>query len=497
MATFVLIGYFSILAVLCIYGGHRWYLTRLFHKCANEVQPPSEQFEALPEVTVQLPLYNERFVVERLIDATMAIRYPREKLQIQVLDDSTDETRHLARAKVDHWRDQGFRIEYIHRTDRTGFKAGALAEAMPHATGELIAIFDADFIPNPDILEETVHYFTDQSVGMVQARWEHLNRELNTLTQVQAMLLDAHFIIEHGGRCYANRYFNFNGTAGLWRRKAIDDAGGWEHDTLTEDLDLSYRAQLRGWKFLFIPGITCPAELPETVSAFKSQQHRWAKGSIQVMRKMLPVVWRSDIPLGVKIEATFHLTGNLAYILMLINSIFFVIPSMVVRGDLAWWQFLLIDGPLFVMLSLSFIYFYLTSQYAIFHSLKGRKRFIPALMAIGIGLAVNNTRAVIEALLGKKSPFVRTPKTGAVGLAGSKRARARYRLDRSAFWGMFEIILGFLYTLGILWAILNGKWGSIPFLVLFQSGFFYMGWMTLFEESEPDRNEAELAASEA
>ncbi len=494
MATFILVGYFSILAILCLYGGHRWYLTRLFHKCANEVKLPAEEMTELPEVTVQLPVFNEKFVIERLIDATAAIRYPKDKLHIQVLDDSTDETRQLASARVDYWRERGFRIDYIHRVDRTGFKAGALANGLHFTNADYVAIFDADFIPDPEILHKTIHYFSDPKVGMVQARWDHLNRTRSTLTQVQAILLDAHFVIEHGGRCYSNRYFNFNGTAGVWRKAAIADAGGWQHDTLTEDLDLSYRAQLKGWRFLFIPGITCPAELPESVSAFKSQQHRWAKGSIQVMKKLLPQIWRSDIPLKVKMEATFHLTGNLAYILMVINSIFFVIPSMVVREDLPWWLFMIIDGPLFVMLSLSFIYFYLTSQYAIYQSIKGRKRYIPALMAIGIGLGVNNSRAVFEALMGKESPFVRTPKDGATDTGG--KARLGYKLPNSG-WGYIEVFLGFLYTCGIIWAVLNGKWVSIPFLVIFQNGFYFMGCMTLAEEMAQSRARAKLAAQKA
>jgi len=487
MATFVLIGYFSILAILSVYGGHRWYLTRAFSKCAHPLLPP-RQFEELPNVTVQLPVYNESAVIERLIEAAVAMDYPRDKLLIQVLDDSTDETRQLAEEKVAYHASCGIRIEHLHREDRTGFKAGALDAGMKGVDDEFIAIFDADFVPEPDFLTKTIHHFTDAKVGMVQARWEHLNRGLSTLTQVQGIILDAHFIIEHGGRNTSNCYFNFNGTAGIWRKQAIVEAGGWQHDTLTEDLDLSYRAQLEGWRFLFIPDITCPAELPATVNSFKTQQHRWAKGSIQVMRKLLPRIWRSPVPLKVKVEASFHLTGNLAYILMVINCIFFVIPSMVVREDVAWWVFLLVDGPLFCMLSLPFIYFYLTSQRVIFQSLKGRKRFIPALMAIGIGLGINNSRAVFEALMGQESPFIRTPKSGSVNKKpSSDLPRERFRLG-SLGWGLFEVILGMVYTCAILWAIMHNKWVSIPFLALFQNGFFFMGWMTLAEQFKQFRN---------
>lgn len=483
MDTFILVGYFSLLSLLCLFGAHRWHLTRLYRKARAAMKPPEQTFDELPLITIQLPVFNEKFVIERLIDSTLAIRYPREKLQIQVLDDSTDETQELAAARVAHWQEQGFDITYIHRVDRGGFKAGALENGMKTAKGEFIAIFDADFIPNPEVLHQTVHYFTDPKIAMVQSRWEHINRETSTLTQVQGILLDAHFMIEHSSRWFTNTFFNFNGTAGIWRRAAIDDAGGWQHDTITEDLDLSYRAQLNGWRFQFVPNLACPAELPETVTAFKSQQHRWAKGSIQVMKKMLPEVWKSKQPLKVKIEATFHLTGNLAYILMIINSIFFVIPSMVVRDGLPWYFFLLIDGPLFILLTVSFIYFYLTSQYAIYNTLKGRKRYIPPLMAIGIGLGVNNTRAVVEALLGHQSPFVRTPKTGAGGDTETPKPTQKkaYKLPNSG-WGMIEMALGLLYTGGIIWAILNGNWASIPFLILFQNGFYYLGYMTLMEE---------------
>ncbi|MCB1041339.1 MAG: glycosyltransferase [Acidobacteria bacterium] len=483
MSIFILACYFGILGMLCVFGWHRIHITYLFKKYARSVPLPNEKFDELPMVTVQLPVYNEKFVIERLIDAVAEIDYPRDRMYIQVLDDSTDETRELAYQSVLQHRKQGLNIDYIHRTDRVGFKAGALEAGLQEAKGDFVAIFDADFIPNPHILKESIHYFTDPDVGMVQTRWEHLNREHNTLTQVQAILLDAHFMIEHGGRCYSDRFFNFNGTAGIWRRQAIADAGGWQHDTLTEDLDLSYRAQMRGWRFLFLPDLTCPAELPTDMVAFKSQQHRWAKGSIQVMKKLLPLIWRSHAPLKVKIEATFHLTGNLAYLLMIINSIFFVIPSMVVRQDLNWTRVLLIDGPLFLLASVSFVHFYLSSQHAIFQSIKGRKRFIPALMALGIGLGLNNARAVVSALFGRESEFVRTPKTG---MGATRRMGSPYFSRREA-WAYAEIAIGAMYTGAIIWAIGTGTWASIPFLVLFQNGFLFVGCKTLWEHNQQRR----------
>jgi len=479
MDVFILVSYFLILVILCVFGWHRLHITRLFKKNAHKIPGPQANFDELPLVTVQLPVFNERFVVERLIDATIAIDYPKDKLQIQVLDDSTDDTVTLARDRVEHYRQQGFDIIHVHRQDRTGFKAGALAEGLKSAKGEFIAIFDADFIPNPNVLLHCIHHFTDPSLGMVQTRWGHLNRERSLLTQVQAIMLDAHFMIEHNGRSASGLFFNFNGTAGIWRKSAIDDAGGWQHDTLTEDLDLSYRAQLKGWRFLFLPNLICPAELPESMAAFKSQQHRWAKGSIQVMLKILPKVWRSDVPFRVKMEAAFHLTGNLAYLLMIINSVFFLIPSMVIRGHQHWRLILFVDGPLFLMLSASFIYFYLSSQKAVFSTTKGRKRYVPVLMSVGIGLAVNNTRAVIEALLGQESPFVRTPKTG--GSPTKSNKRFVYSLPRAG-WGYLEIGLGLLYSVAIVWAIASHIWASIPFLLLFQNGFLYLGIATLREE---------------
>ncbi len=488
MDSLILTCYFGILVVLCIYGWHRIHITYLFHRYAKQVPQPETRFDELPIVTIQLPVYNEKFVVERLIDAAVAVDYPKDKLQIQVLDDSTDETRELASNKVAAFARLGFDIQYLHRVDRIGFKAGALEAGLKKARGAFVAIFDADFIPNPTVLRESIHYFSDPKVGMVQTRWEHLNREQNTLTQVQAILLDAHFMIEHGGRCYSDRFFNFNGTAGIWRKTAIADAGGWQHDTLTEDLDLSYRAQIKGWRFLFLPDLTCPAELPTDMIAFKSQQHRWAKGSIQVMKKLLPRIWRSSLPLKVKVEATFHLTGNLAYLLMLTNTLFFVIPSMVVRRDLDWQSVLFVDGPLFLLASVSFIHFYLSSQHAIFQSIKGRKRFIPALMALGIGLGLNNTRAVISALLGRTSEFVRTPKTGAGGSINSLQM-APYFSRREA-WAYLEVMIGVMYTGAIIWAVMSGTWASIPFLVLFQNGFFFVGVKTLAEQVQQRRYRA-------
>src|SRR5581483_1683616 len=293
--TLTLAAYFFVLIILAVYGWHRYYLVYLYMKNRGREPKAGAPLDPLPVVTIQLPLYNEMYVADRLIDAVCRIDYPREKLEIQVLDDSIDETRSIAGAAVRRWSEQGVDIKYYHRTDRTGFKAGALEAGLKVATGEYVGIFDADFIPTTDFLMRLMPHFASPKVGMVQARWGHINADYSLLTKIQAILLDGHFVLEHGGRHRGGRFFNFNGTAGVWRRTAIEDAGGWQHDTLTEDLDLSYRAQLRGWQFVFVPQLIAPAEVPVEMNGFKSQQHRWAKGSIQTCRKLLPTILRSNL----------------------------------------------------------------------------------------------------------------------------------------------------------------------------------------------------------
>ncbi|MGH9333494.1 MAG: cellulose synthase family protein, partial [Vicinamibacteria bacterium] len=320
VSDLLLTAYFAVLVFLAIFGVHRYRMVYLYYRHRDRRPAPPTGAMALPRVTIQLPIYNELYVVERLIDAVVRLDYPRHLLEIQVLDDSTDETRERARERVELHRSRGVDIHYRNRTDRTGFKAGALAAGLACAKGDLIGIFDADFVPDPDFLLRTAPYFRDPEVGMVQARWGHINEDYSLLTRVQGILLDAHFVLEHGGRNRADCFFNFNGTAGLWRRRTIEDAGGWQHDTLTEDMDLSYRAQLRGWKFLFLPDVVAPAEIPVSMNAFKSQQHRWTKGSIQTARKLLPRILASPLPFRVKVEALFHLSANLAYPLMVLLS---------------------------------------------------------------------------------------------------------------------------------------------------------------------------------
>src|SRR6266567_9275119 len=342
----LLAPYFALLVILACYGCHRYEMIRRYLKHKKEIPTASAvHFEALPRVTIQLPLYNERYVVERLIEETAKMDYPKHLLQIQVLDDSTDDTHPFTEALVREYQAAGVPIEYRHRSNRRGFKAGALQEGMESATGELIAIFDADFLPPSDFLMRTVHFFADPKIGVVQTRWSYLNRHYNLLTEVEAMLLDGHFVIEHGARSGGGMFFNFNGTAGILRVRMIEDAGGWQHDTLTEDSDLSYRAQLKGWKFVYVPGLDCPSELPVEMHGFQVQQRRWAKGLTQCAKKLLPGLCRANIPFRVKAEAFMHLTPNISYPLMVIVSAL-MLPVMIVRFYMGAWEMVLLDLPL-------------------------------------------------------------------------------------------------------------------------------------------------------
>jgi cellulose synthase/poly-beta-1,6-N-acetylglucosamine synthase-like glycosyltransferase len=477
--TLILAAYFFVLIVLAVYGWHRYYLVYLYMKYRDNEPKAGPLPDPLPRVTIQLPLYNEMYVADRLIDAVCRIDYPREKLEIQVLDDSIDETRSIAGAAVRRWSEQGVDIKYYHRTDRTGFKAGALEAGLKVATGEYVGIFDADFIPTTDFLMRLMPHFASPKVGMVQARWGHINADYSLLTKIQAILLDGHFVLEHGGRHRGGRFFNFNGTAGVWRRIAIEDAGGWQHDTLTEDLDLSYRAQMRGWKFVFVPELIAPAEVPVEMNAFKSQQHRWAKGSIQTCRKLLPRILRSNLPLGVKTEAFFHLTANFNYILMCVLSVL-MFPAMVIRYNMGWYEMLLIDIPLFFAATFSFCNFYTVCQREIHTDWRARIKYVPFLMSVGIGLSINNTRAVFEALFNKQSDFARTPKYRIEGDADEWVGK-KYR-QSVAVQPLIELALGLYFTATVFYALANQIYGTLPFLVLFQVGFLYTGLLSIVQQ---------------
>ena len=477
--TLILAAYFFVVVVLAVYGWHRYYIVYLYMKHKHEKPQPLANFDQLPRVTVQLPIYNEMYVADRLIDAVCKIEYPRELLEIQVLDDSTDETRSVAERIVRRFAEKGVDIVYLHREDRTGYKAGALEAGLKVAKGEFIAIFDADFIPTTDFLMRSIHYFTDPKVALVQARWGHINADYSLLTKIQSILLDGHFVLEHGGRNRAGLFFNFNGTAGMWRRTAISDAGGWQHDTLTEDLDLSYRAQLKGWRFVFLPDLVAPAEVPVEMNAFKSQQHRWAKGSIQTCRKLLPTILQSDLPLGVKVEAFFHLTANFNYPLMCILSVLMA-PSMIIRYNMGWYEMLLIDIPLFFAATASVANFYTVCQREIHDDWVSRIKYMPFLMSIGIGLTINNTKAVLEAMFNKQSEFARTPKYCIEG-SGDEWLTKKYHKTLTA-QPIIELALGVYFTVTVFYALANGIYGTLPFLILFQVGFLYTGLLSIVQQ---------------
>ena len=476
----IMLPYFVVMTVLAMYGMHRYQLVYNFFKNRKNVPGPPPEIAQWPKVTVQLPIYNERYVIERLIEAVAQFDYPRELLDIQVLDDSVDETQQVARDCVERHQRLGVPIVYIQRDNREGFKAGALQEGLKSAAGELVAIFDADFIPPADFLRRTAPYFTDPQLAMVQTRWTYVNRNHSKLTEVEAILLDGHFAIEHSSRFRSGVFFNFNGTAGIWRRAAIEDAGGWQHDTLTEDTDLSYRAQLRGWRFLYLPEIECPSELPVEMNAFKSQQARWAKGLMQTAKKVLPRIMSSNAPAAVKSEAFFHLTANISYPLMIFLSII-LLPAMIVRFYQGWFQVLMIDLPLFLASTCSISSFYLAAERAFYpKTWKRTFLYLPFVMALGIGLSVRNALAVIEAILGKKSEFVRTPKYKLEAGAKNRNGWMKNSYNKSAgLMPYLEIALGIYFAGAVFYSIQMENYATVPFFILFVWGYVYTGIMSL------------------
>ena len=461
-------AYLAALAGLGVYGVHRAVLVWRFRWGAKTAAPSLTDAE-LPPVTVQLPLYNERTVAARLIKTVGALDYPRDRLEIQVLDDSNDETRAIVDEEVLRLREAGLDAAVVRRPDREGFKAGALDYGLECAKSDLVCIFDADFLPGPQFLRELVPHFVDERVGMVQARWDHKNRDESALTRAQSTLLDGHFVIEHKVRADNGLFFNFNGTAGIWRRGAIEAAGGWQHDTLTEDLDLSYRAQLAGWRFVYAPLVCAPAEVPPDISAFKSQQHRWAKGSVQVARKLGWRILRADVPWRVKLEAAAHLTGNTGYPLVLLLAVLLPLSIREHARFAGVWHL-----GMFVLCTLSVILFYDRSQRALGRRRLARLWDVPAAMSLGIGMSVSQTRAVIEGLFQKTGEFVRTPKRGDAPVE---------RCYSALFRGLpgIELVFAAWFAWGLVNAVGLGMWGSIPFLMIFFAGFAWVGSLSLFD----------------
>jgi len=474
--------YLSTLLLLCVFGVHRYWLTLTYYRTRRHIHRPQRRFRALPRVTIQLPIFNERFVAERVIESACAVDYPARLLQIQVLDDSTDACAQVVRQCVERLKAADHEIELIHRRNRCGYKAGALQNGLATATGELIAVFDADFVVPRNFLKRTVHHFTDGQIGCVQACWEHLNRETSLLTRSQAIYLDGHFLIEHVARNRSGRWMNFNGTAGIWRREAIEDAGGWQADTLTEDVDLSYRAQLAGWRFVFLPRVQCPAELPPETGGFKSQQRRWAKGSIQVGRKLIGRIWGAAIPLRVKLEATFHLFSPLVYPAMVV-TLLLTLPALLVNlqpfadGPVWGWLFGL---TLFVLATASGASFYIAGQIERRRPILRDLLCMPIITGIGIGVALSNAWGVIEALIGRSTPFIRTPKYSATSGDSAWRARRRFALPVPHLQVSLEMLLAGYLTLGTAIACrsLHGL-ATVPFLAIFAGGYWYVALTSL------------------
>lgn len=473
-----LVVYFCILITVFVYSSHRYYMVYLYYKHQKDKPVLRKKLDRLPRVTVQLPIFNEMYVVRRLITASCEIDYPKELFDIQVLDDSTDETREIALKCVEEFRAKGFDISCIYRENREGYKGGALENGLKYAKGEFVFVFDADFVPQSDILQKTIHFFADKSVGMVQTRWSHLNGGYSFITKVQAIMLDGHFVIEHAARNWSGRFFNFNGTAGVWRKEAITSAGGWQNDTLTEDLDLSYRSQLKGWKFIYLKDELTPSEIPVEINGFKSQQHRWAKGSIQTAKKLLPAIFKSDLPLKVKVEAFFHLTNNISYLLMLVLSVL-IYPSMVARINIGWFRMLVADVPFLLFATVGISFFYICSQREAYSDWKSRIIYLPMLMSLGIGLSVNNSKAVLGALFNRKTEFKRTPKYN-IEKKKDMWLGKKYKGEINLLV-LLELLLGIYFTFNIYFAFINKIYVSIPFLMMFQMGYFYVAFLSIFQ----------------
>ncbi len=479
LSHITIFAYAGVLTVLAVYGLHRYFVLYLYfrhYKYAKRVVPPPFRPDECPTVTVQLPIFNELYVAERVIESVINLNYPRDRLTIQILDDSTDGTREVAEASAAKLRELGFNVLYIHRIDRTGYKAGALKKGLENSADELVAIFDADFIVPPDFLMRVVPYFEDPKVGMVQSRWGYLNRNYSLLTRVQSITLDGHFMLEHTARSFSGRFFNFNGTGGVFRRKAIDESGGWDGTTLTEDLDLSYRAQIAGWKFVFVPDLVCESELPVDVYGFKTQQHRWTKGAVQVGKKLLPQIWRSHLPFHVKMEATFHLTTNVCYIMIVLLSILLPL-SLIFRRGLLIGGIELWEVIVFVLTTGSVVVFYVVSQREIYVDWKRRVKDIPFIFALGIGMCINNAWAVSEALLSRETPFVRTAKYRIENVGDGWRGKIYRSINTRSI--VIECLFAVYMCVTFFFLFRLRNWGAIPYLVLFMTGYVYILGLSL------------------
>jgi len=476
--------YLAVIVGLALYGFYNLvtaflYLSTKRTTAQREVLPVLKEW---PRVTIQLPIFNEKYIVKRLLRAVTQLDYPADRLQIQVLDDSTDETVQIVSGLVEKYQARGIDIEWMHRTNRRGYKAGALSEGFQRATGEFLAIFDADFVPRADWLKKTVPRFQDPALGCLQTRWGHTNRNSNSLTLAEAIAIDGHFVVEQSVRAYKNFFMNFNGTAGIWRRACIEDAGGWHWDTLTEDLDLSYRAQMRGWKFDFLPDVIVPGELPSQVEAFKKQQFRWAKGSFQVVRKLLPKVFTEpNLRWSVRLMCLLHLTGYFVHPLMIMSLLLTLPVGLLVPNTFKIFPISMIAGfgpPLL----------YLAAQASNIPPARERIRHLPLLLIMGFGISLSTTIAVIEGLSGKVSAFVRTPK---LNESNTRKAAGR-KIDHGyiapispVVWG--EIALG-IYALATIFILAPQiGLGIAPWLIIYMLGYFYIAGLNLIQHGVVER----------
>jgi cellulose synthase/poly-beta-1,6-N-acetylglucosamine synthase-like glycosyltransferase len=463
-----------------VYGFHRLFLAITASRFLPQDPLSLKTWDRSPFVTIQLPVYNEYFVIKQLLESVSKIDYPRALLEIQVLDDSTDETTILAQDMVEQLKSQGLNIELIHRQRRDGYKAGALANGLLKAQGEFVAVFDADFIPSPDFLKRTIDYFTDESVGMVQARWAHQNPDDSLLTRLQSVLIDGHFLVDQFARFSSGKFFNFNGSAGIWRRRTIDEAGGWQADTLAEDLDLSYRAQMQGWKFVLLSNYQVKQELPKEITAFKQQQYRWSKGSLQVGCKLLPKIWKSSsMPLKVKLEATFHLTNTFAYVFVLMTSL---VTLPIILGPPPVKDFLdgiFVDAGLFIAGMGSLIFYYVISQKRQVHNWMTRLWFFPFFISGIAGFSLVYIKAILEVLMNKRTPFIRTPKKGSPSSFGPN-TKVFYKVAFDPYF-IGEIFMAGYLTVVLYMMILKHHMDMAAFLVLIVLGYYYVIIMSLLE----------------
>ncbi len=476
----ILIVYFVSLTILFIFASHGFFMIYYYFKTFNKrkegITLEDLELKEFPVVTMQLPLYNERYVVTRLIDSVIRLDYPKEKLEIQLLDDSTDDTTEIISKHIQQYLEQGYDIKHIHRTNRRGYKAGALKEGLEVARGEFIAIFDADFVPRKKFLKRTLPYFyKDDKICLVQTRWEHLNRNDSIITKTMAFALDAHFVIEQAVRNRAGYFIGFNGTGGIWRKSAILDAGNWQPDTLTEDLDLSYRAQMKGWKIKYLINFTSPSELPSEINSIKSQQFRWTKGAIETSKKLFPKVLKSDLSLKIKCASFIHLCSNYAFPFILLAAILNV-PIVLIKetGD---YDSLFKFMSVFTFAFISSFLLYLYAQKDIYQDWQKRIVYFPVFMAGSMGLSLNNTKAVFEGIINKKSEFVRTPKFGEHNKINLKNKK--YVTKKISFLTIIELILSLYCFFGVFLSIIYAQIASLPFQLMFAFGFGILAFLSI------------------